>query len=57
MDQIWILITPDIRKTFTKNSSSLIVHVEVPQTVHIHGGCHKDIKDGKDMFMDEKDDL
>ena len=31
--------------------------MEVPRTVHIRGGCHKDFKDGKDVFTDEKDDL
>ena len=27
-----------------------------PRTLHIRGGCHKDITDGTDVFTDEKYD-
>ena len=39
-DQIRILITPDICKSFKENTSL--------------GRCHKDIKNGEDVFADEK---
>ena len=45
-DPIWILITPWISK--------FDFSVASPQTLHIRGGCHKDITNGTNVFMDEK---
>ena len=55
-DQIQILITPSIRKPFTENSSSLIFLRRFHGQVDIRDGCHKDIKDNKNVFTDENDD-
>ena len=51
-DQLWILITPKIRKPFIEKSSSRLS----PRTPFICGGCHKDITDDKDVFTDKKYD-
>ena len=36
--------------------SRSLIFLWQPQTLHIHGGCHKDIADGPDVFMDENYD-
>ena len=39
-------------QTFYGTFKQFDFSVEVPQTVDIRDGCHKDIKDGKDVFTD-----
>ena len=56
-DQLRILITPVIRKTFTENSSSSWTFPWHPRG-HFPSmaRCHKGIMDGTDVFTDEKYD-
>ena len=49
-DQLRILITP---QTFYGKLKQFDFSVASPRTLHIRGGCHKDITDGTDMFTDE----
>ena len=53
-DLIRILITPRIRKTFYEKFKQFDFSVASTRTLHICGGCHKDITDGTDVFTDEK---
>ena len=41
-------------QTFYRKFKQFDFSVMSPRTLHIHGGCHKDITDGMDVFMDEK---
>ena len=41
-------------KTFYGKFKQFNFSVVSPWTLYIRGGCHKDIMDGTDVFMDEK---
>ena len=41
-------------QTFYGKFKQFDFSVASPQTLHIRGGCHKDITDGTDVFTDEK---
>ena len=43
-------------QTFNGKFKQFVFSVASPRTHHIHGGCHRDITDGTDVFTDEKYD-